>query len=188
MISTSDFKNGLAFYYNNEPYIITWFQHHKPGKGVTKMLAKIKNLKNGKNIDVAFNTGERFESVNLERKTMQYLYEDGNFAYFMDPISYEQIDIHLENLGEDIKFLKPEQKVTILLIDNFASNVELPKKVTLQVTECVDSVDKGNTTGNVMKEATLETGLIIKVPGFIKKGEFVNINTETKEYVERSTN
>ncbi len=188
MISTSDFKNGLAFYYNNEPYIVTWFQHHKPGKGVTKMLAKLKNLKNGKNIDVAFSTNEKFEPVNLERKTMQYLYEDGNFAYFMDPTNYEQIAIQLESLEEDIKFLKPEQKATILFIDNIASNVELPKKVTLQISECVDSVDKGNTTGNVLKEATLETGLIIKVPGFIKKGDFVNINTETKEYTERSTN
>ncbi len=188
MISTSDFKNGLAFYYNEEPYIVTWFQHHKPGKGVTKMLAKIKNLKNGKNIDVAFNTGERFEPVNLERRTMQYLYEDGNFSYFMDPTTYEQIEISLESLGEDIKFLKAEQKVTILLIDNTPSNVEVPKKVTLQIIECVESVDRGNTTGNIMKEATLETGLIIKVPGFIKKGEFVNINTETKEYVERSIN
>jgi len=188
MISTSDFKNGLAFYYNDEPYIITWFQHHKPGKGVTKMLVKIKNLKNGKNIETAFNTSEKFEPINLERKSMQYLYEDGNFAYFMDPTTYEQIEIHLESLGEDIKFLKAEQKVTILSIDEVPSNVEVPKKVTLQVTECIESVDKGNTTGNVLKEATLETGLIVKVPGFIKQGESININTETKEYVERASN
>lgn len=187
MIETGEFKNGTAFKYNGEPYIVTKFQHLKLGKsGGARMITKVRNLINGKVLDITFNSIDTVEKIETEMRSAQYLYEDGTFAYFMDPTTFEQIELPLDSCKDDLKFLKPEQKVTILRLDDKPVKIVLPLKVALRVTDTMDGVDKGNTSGGqVMKEATLETGVVVKVPAFIKTGELVNINTETEEYAER---
>lgn len=187
MIETGEFKNGTAFKYNGEPFVVTKFQHLKLGKsGGARMITKVRNLINGKVLDITFNSIDKVEKIDTEMRTAQYLYEDGTFAYFMDPTTFEQTELPIEVCREDLKFLKAEQKVTILKLDDRAVKAVLPLKVTLRVTETMDGVDRGNTAGgSVMKEATLETGAIVKVPAFIKTGELINVNTETEEYVER---
>ncbi len=187
MIETGEFKNGTAFKYNGEPYIVTKFQHLKLGKsGGARMITKVRNLINGKVLDITFNSIDKVEKIETEMKSAQYLYEDGTFAYFMDPETFDQVELPIEVCKEDLRFLKAEQKVSILRLDGKPVKIVLPLKVSLRVTDTMDGVDKGNTSGGqVMKEATLETGVVIKVPSFIKTGELVNVNTETEEYVER---
>ena len=187
MMPAGEFKNGTAFKYNGEPYIVTKFQHLKLGKsGGARMVTKVRNIINGKVLDITFNSIDKVEKIETEMRTAQYLYEDGSYAYFMDPATFEQTELPIEACQEDLKFLKPEQKVTILKLDDKPVKAVLPLKVTLRVTETMDGVDRGNTAGGqVLKEATLETGVIVKVPAFIKTGELINVNTETEEYVER---
>jgi len=187
MIQAGEFKNGTAFRHNGEPYIVTKFQHLKLGKsGGARMITKVKNLMNGKVLDITFNSIDSVEKIDTEMRTAQYLYEDGTFAYYMDPTTFEQYELPLDSCGDDLKFLKPEQKVTILKLDDKPVKAVLPLKVTLRVSDTMDGVDRGNTAGGqVMKEATLETGAVVKVPAFIKTGELINVNTETEEYVER---
>lgn len=187
MIQAGEFKNGTAFRYNNEPYIVTKFQHLKLGKsGGARMVTKVKNLINGKVLDITFNSIDTVEKIETEMRTAQYLYEDGTFAYFMDPTTFEQYELPLDSCGDDLKYLKPEQKITILKLDDKPVKAVLPLKVTLRIADTMDGVDRGNTAGGqVMKEATLETGAVVKVPAFIKTGELINVNTETEEYVER---
>jgi len=182
-----EFKNGTAFKYNGEPYIVTKFQHLKLGKsGGARMVTKVRNIINGKVLDITFNSIDKVEKIETEMRTAQYLYEDGTYAYFMDPTTFEQTELPIEACQEDLKFLKSEQKVTILKLDDKPVKAVLPLKVTLRVTETMDGVDRGNTAGGqVTKEATLETGVVVKVPAFIKTGELINVNTETEEYVER---
>lgn len=187
MIEAGEFKNGTAFKYNGESYVVTKFQHLKLGKsGGARIITKVRNLINSKVLDITFNSIDKVEKIDTEMKTAQYLYEDGTFAYFMDPTTFEQVELSLETCKDDLKFLKAEQKVTILRLDDKPVKVVLPLKVALKVQDTMDGVDKGNTAGgSIMKEATLETGAIVKVPAFIKTGEIINVNTETEEYVER---
>lgn len=187
MMPAGEFKNGTAFKYNGETYVVTKFQHLKLGKsGGARMITKVKNIINGKVLDITFNSIDTVEKIETEMRTAQYLYEDGTFCYFMDPTNYEQLELSMEVCREDLKFLKPEQKVTILKLDDKPVKAVLPLKVALRIADTMDGVDRGNTAGGqVMKEATLETGFVLKVPSFIKTGELINVNTETEEYVER---
>lgn len=187
MIEAGEFKNGTAFRHNGEPYVVIKFQHLKLGKsGGARMITKVRNLINGKSLDITFNSIDKVEKIETEMRTMQYLYEDGQFVYLMDPSTFEQEELPLDVCREDLKFLKAEQKVTVLKLDDKPVKIVLPLKIALRVAETMDGVDRGNTAGGqVMKEATLETGAIIKVPAFIKTGELINVNTETEEYVER---
>lgn len=184
MISTSDFKNGTIFEWDNRIWQVVWFQHHKPGKGGAVMRLKIKNLKTGDIIERTFKSGESFPEGELLRKKKTYSYTDGDKVHFVDSETYEDMEIRKEQLGDIYGFLMENMDVEALYLNGEFLSIQLPASVTLKVMETVPGV-KGNTVSNTMKPATLETGLEIKVPLFINEGDVVKVDTRTSEYVER---
>lgn len=184
MISTSDFKNGLSIELDNDLYTIIEFQHVKPGKGGAFVRTKLKNVQTGAVIDRTFRAGERFEQAIIERKDMQYIYNDGHNYYFMDKDSYEQIPIGIEKIGDSADLLKEGNDVEITFCKGMVIGVELPATIALKVVRTMAGV-KGNTVSGAMKPATLETGAEIQVPLFIKEGDIVKITTADRKYQER---
>ena len=184
MISTSDFKNGSIFEWDNRIWQVVWFQHHKPGKGGAVMRCKIKNLKTGDIIERTFKSGESFPEGELNRVKKTYSYTDGDKVHFVDSQTYEDLEIFKDQLKDIHGFLMDNMEVEALYLNGEFLNIQLPASVTLKVAETVPGV-KGNTVSNTMKPATLETGLEIKVPLFINEGDVVKVDTRTSEYVER---
>ncbi len=185
MISAGDFRNGLCFEMDNQVYQVVEFQHVKPGKGAAFVRTKYKNVKTGSVVERSFNPNEKFEEAHLDRRDMQYLYNDGELYYFMDQESYDQMPIHGEQLGDGIKFLKEEMICKVLSYKGEVFSVELPITVELVITECEPGV-RGDTTNNATKYATLETGAVVKVPLFVNQGETIRVDTRTGEYLERA--
>jgi elongation factor P len=184
MVDTSDFKNGLTIKVDGAPCIVVWFQHHKPGKGGAIMRAKLKNLETGAITETTFKSGTKFEEVSLTRKKKQFLYSSGNDYTFMDMENYEQIAMSKEKLGDLVKFLKPDAEVEELYIDDKLVTMDLPLNVELKVVSTAPGY-RGDTVTGGSKPATLETGIDVNVPLFIKEGDIVKIDTRTGEYVER---
>lgn len=184
MMTTSDFKNGLAMMYNNDPWIIVSFQHVKPGKGVSFTRTRIKNLKNGKVLEITFKSGEKVEEADIQHKHLQYLYKDDADYYFMDE-KYEQFQLSKDVVGEAGRFLKEECKVDGLFLGETLFNIQLPPKMDFKVTEALPGV-KGDTATNASNPVVIETGATIYVPLFIKQDDIIRINTETGEYVSRA--
>ena len=185
MISAGDFRNGLCFEMDNQVYQVVEFQHVKPGKGAAFVRTKYKNVKTGSVVERSFNPNEKFEQAQLERRDMQYLYNDGELYYFMDQETYDQTPISSDKIGDGIKFLKEEMICKILSYKGEIFSVELPITVELKITECEPGV-KGDTATNVTKYATLETGATVKVPLFINQDEVIRVDTRTGEYLERA--
>jgi elongation factor P len=183
-VDTSQFRNGLKLELDGEPFTMIYFQHVKPGKGGAFVRTKVKNLKTGRVLDRTFRAGERVEEADVEEKTMQYLYQDGENYVFMDTQSFEQIPFTPEQLGDARKFLKENLDVDVLFWRGRPLNVELPSFITAQITRCEPGI-KGDTASNVTKPATLETGAIVQVPLFVKEGETIRVDTRSGEYVER---
>ncbi len=184
MIDTSDFRNGLNIEVDGQPCMVVWFQHHKPGKGGAVMRVKLKNLKSGATTERTFKSGERFREVDLKRVKKQYLYKNGENYFFMDTETYDNVGISKEKLGGAVNFLKPDAEAEGLYLDGEFIGIELPITVVLKVAQTVPGV-KGDSVSNIMKPATLETGVEINVPLFIKEGDTVKVDTRTGEYVER---
>lgn len=170
--------------FKNEPCLVVEFQFVNPGKGSAFVRTRLKALKTGKVVENTFKSGEAIEIVDLERKKMQYLYGTPGKYIFMDMQSYEQTFVGDDVMGDYAKYLKEGTELTLLTNDNVPVTVDFPKKVTLKVTETPPGV-RGDTAVNVTKEATMETGLTVRVPMFIKEGDMLSINTDTGEYVER---
>jgi len=181
---TSQFRNGLKLDLDGQPYVITYFQHVKPGKGGAFVRTKIKNLLNGRTVERTFRSGEKVEEANVEERSMQYLYHDGNALVFMDTQSYDQTPISEEGVGDGVKFLKENEQVDVLFWNGKPINIELPQFVQLEVTKS-DPGLKGDTSSGASKPATLETGAEIQVPLFIKEGDKLRVDTRTGEYIER---
>lgn len=186
MSRASEIQKGLALVFKGEPHLIVDFQHVNPGKGAAFVRARLKSLKTGKVLENTYKSDESIEFVELERKKVQYLYGGQDGYTFMDMGTYEQFSLNAEIVGSAAAYLKEGMEVTLLLSDNVPVTVDFPKKVTLKVTEAPPAV-RGDTATNVTKEITLENGLKIKTPMFIKEGDMVVINTDTGEYVERFT-
>jgi len=184
LISTSDFKNGLSIELDQELYTIVEFQHVKPGKGGAFVRTKLKNFQTGAVIDRTFRAGEKVEQAIIERKDMQYIYNDGNSYYFMDKDSYEQIPINPEKIGEFADLLKDGNDVQITFWKDGVIGVELPGSIALKVVKTIPGA-KGNTVSGALKPATLETGAVIQVPLFIKEGDIIKVTTKDKKYQER---
>jgi elongation factor P len=184
MISTSEFKNGTVFEWDNRIWQVVWFQHHKPGKGGAVMRLKLKNVRTGDIIERTFKSGEEFREVELNRRKKQYVYTDGDKVHFVDAETYEDMEISKEQLGDAYGFLMENMDVEALYLDGELLNIQLPTSVQLKVSQTVPGV-KGNTVSNTMKPATLETGIEIQVPLFINEGDVVKVDTRSKEYVER---
>ena len=184
MIDTSYFKNGLSIELEGDLYTIIEFQHVKPGKGGAFVRTKLKNVETGAVIDRTFRSGEKFEQAILDRKDMQYLYNDGHNYYFMDKDSYEQIPISQEKIGDSADLLKEGNDIEVTFCKGVVIGVQLPTTIALEVVETIAGA-KGNTVSGAMKPATLETGAVIQVPLFIKEGDVVRVTTSDKKYQER---
>ena len=184
MISTSDFRKGAKIEYKGAPHEILDFQHVKMGRGGAIVRTKLRNLKTGSIFDETFKGGERFETPDLEEKSMQYLYNDGEQYYFMDNESYEQIPLSESQLGDAKKFIKEDMIVTILFYKGEPLTVELPIFVELKIVKTDPGV-RGDTASGGSKPAELETGLVVKVPFHLNEGDVIKVDTRTSEYIER---
>ena len=185
MISAGDFRNGMTFEMDGGVYSIVEFQHVKPGKGAAFVRAKIRDVIAGSVVERTFNPTEKFPTAFVERKDMQYSYNDGELYYFMDLETYEQVPISASTLGDNFKFVKEEMICKILSYKGNVFGVEPPNFVELKVTQ-TDPGFKGDTATNATKPATLETGAEIKVPLFIDEGEIIQVDTRTGEYMSRA--
>jgi elongation factor P len=184
LISTSNFKRGLTIELNGGIYSIVDFQHVKPGKGGAFVRTKLKNVKTGLVVDKTFRAGEKMEQAIIDRKTMQYLYNDGDNYCFMNKENYEQISIFKEQISGLVELLKEGNDVEVVFCKGNIIGAELPNFMSLKVTKTMPGV-KGNTVSGALKPATLETGAIIQVPLFIKEGDVIKIDTREKKYIER---
>ena len=184
-MTAGDFRKGVTFEYENSVWTIVDFQHVKPGKGAAFVRTKMKNVITGAVTETSFNPTAKFEQARIDRQEMQYLYNDGDLYYFMDPETFEQIPLSKDKLGDNFRFVKEETVCKIVSWNGDVFSVEPPVFVTLQVTECEPGV-KGNTATNVQKQAVVETGATIKVPIFINEGDMIRIDTrEGGSYLER---
>lgn len=185
MISAGDFRNGVTFDMDGDVFQIIEFQHVKPGKGAAFVRTKIRNVISGSVTDKTFNPSDKFPTAFIERKDMQYLYQDASLFYFMDVETFEQEPIDEHKLGDNFKFVKENMEVKVLSYKGVVFGVEPPNFVELIVTQ-TDPGFKGDTATNATKPAILETGAQIKVPLFIDEGTLIRIDTRTGEYMERA--
>ena len=183
-VDTSQFRNGLKLELDGEPFTMIYFQHVKPGKGGAFVRTKVKNLKTGRVLDRTFRAGERVEEADVEEKTMQYLYQEGENFVFMDTQSYDQLPFTPEQLGDARKFLKENLEVSVVLWRGKPIGVELPSFIEATVTRCDPGI-KGDTASGATKPATIETGAVLQVPLFIKEGDVLRVDTRSGQYVER---
>lgn len=185
MATTADFKNGLIIEHNGELYTIVEFQHVKPGKGAAFVRTKLKNVKTGKVLPNTFTAGVKINVQRVERRSYQYLYNDGQDYHFMNQETYDQIQLAKELISA-AEFLKEGQEVEITYHTESETylSCELPAYVTLEITY-TEPGERGNTATNVMKDATVETGANVKVPLFINTGDLIKVDTRSGEYSER---
>ena len=185
MITAGDFRNGVTFEMDGQVVSIIEFQHVKPGKGAAFVRTKIRNVITGAVVEKTFNPNDKYPTAFIERKDMEYLYNDGDLYYFMDNETYEQLPINASVLGDNFKFVKENMICKIMSYKGNVFGVEPPTFVELEVTQTEPGV-KGDTATNVTKPATLETGAEIKVPIFINEGDKIQIDTRTGEYMSRA--
>lgn len=185
MISTNDLKNGITIEYEGNIYIVMDTQHVKPGKGAAIVKAKLKNLRTGAIFEQTFNAGVKVATARIEKQLMQYLYTMNDTYYFMNMESYEQLELSKEAVGDGAKFLKENLEVYITSYEGEILGIDLPDKVELTVTHTEPAV-KGNTTNNALKDAEVETGLVVRVPLFIDEGEKILVSTSDGKYVSRA--
>ena len=184
MISAGDFRNGVTFEMDGNVYAIIEFQHVKPGKGAAFVRTKIRNVISGAVTEKTFNPNDKYPTAFIERKDMQYLYNDGDLYYFMDNETFDQIALGPDVIGDSLKFVKENENVTIVSHAGNAFQVEPPISVELLVTEC-EPGEKGNTAQGATKPATVETGAQVMVPLFVNQGDKLKIDTRTGEYLSR---
>ena len=182
-MTAGEFRNCVTFEIDGQVQQVIEFQHVKPGKGAAFVRVKMKNVVTGAVTETSFNPTAKFEEAFVERREMQYLYNEGDLYYFMDNETYEQIPISKDTLGDDFRFVKENENVKVLSYKGSVFAVEPPLFV--EITETEPGV-KGNTATNVLKPATVETGAVVKVPIFIEQGERIQIDTRTGEYLGRS--
>ena len=185
MINVNDLKVGMTIMYENNIYSVMDTQHVKPGKGAAFVQAKLKNLRSGSIIENRFNSSDKVEPARIEKKPMQYLYSMNDVYYFMDMNTYEQVEINKSQIGDDADLLKENLTVDIMFFEGEMLGMNLPDKIELKVTHTEPAV-KGNTTSSAMKDATLETGKVIKVPLFIEQDEVILVSSKDGKYVSRA--
>lgn len=184
MISTNDLKTGLTIEIDGDVYQVIEFQHVKPGKGAAFVRSKIRNMRTGAVVEKTFNAGEKLPRARIERREMQYLYNDGKNYNFMDMESYDQIQLTDEALGDAVKYLKENMNIQVLMFQGKHIGVEIPNFVDLEVVETAPGI-KGDTASGGSKPAILETGAQVQVPFFINVGDVLQIDTRTGNYIKR---
>lgn len=184
MVGATQLKNGVNFLLEGAPVRVVKYNHIKVGRGGASVRVIARNMISGNIEDKTFSANAKFEEILTNKKALQFLYKDYDNAYFMDPKSFNQTEIPLATLGDDIKFLTEGEEVEVLFWDEKPLSVELPPKIILTIKETVPGV-KGNSATNIYKPAVLENGLEVKVPLFIKVGDRVKVDTRSCEYIER---
>lgn len=184
MISAGDFRNGVTIEYEGDIYVIVEFQHVKPGKGAAFVRTKLKNLKSGGVVEKTFRPTEKVPKAHIERKDMQYLYNDGELYHFMDVETYDQIALNEDQLGDSLKFVKENDMVKILSHKGIVFGIEPPLFVELEITSTEPGF-KGDTATGATKPAIVETGATVYVPLFVEIGDKIKIDTRTSEYLSR---
>ena len=185
MFNVNDIKNGMTILFEDSIYVVLEFSHVKPGKGAAFVQAKLKNLRTGSIVEKRFNSGVKLEKAMIEKKNMQYLYETGGVYTFMDNETYEQLELTEAQLGNDKYYLKDGIEVIVSIYEGEVLGVILPDKVELVITATEPAV-KGNTTNNAQKDATVETGLMVRVQLFIEQGETIVVSTKDGSYASRA--
>jgi elongation factor P len=186
MISTNQFRNGSHIEIDGTIFKIVEFQHVKPGKGGAFVRTKLRKLADGSVLDKTFRAGEKFRPVRTESRKMQYLYDSGDAAVFMDNRDYEQIEIPSDVVGEAMEWLLPNADADVLFVDERPSDVQLPSAIDMKVSKTEPGVKGDTASGGGSKQATLESGVTVQVPLFIEEGEVVRIDTRSGEYVSRA--
>jgi elongation factor P len=183
-ISSNDIKNGTVIQLDGKLMKVLWFQHHKPGKGNTVIRLKMKDLINGSTIERTINADSKVEQAIVERREMQYLYNDGTHYHFMDAGTYEQMAIEESDIDDAKGYLTENMSVTVTVFEGRSIGVDLPASVDLKIIESDPGV-KGDRVSGATKPATLETGLVIQVPLFVGPGETIKVDTRSGEYITR---
>ena len=181
---TSDFRNGLKVEIDSQPYIVTYFQFVKPGKGTAFTRTKLKHMITGSVIERTFRTGETLDAADVEERPMQYMYNDGESYFFMNTETFDQIAIAREVLGDSALFLMENAEITSLFYKGSPVNIDLPNFIEAEITYCEPGV-KGNTATGATKPATILPGATVQVPLFVEQGEVIKVDTRTGEYVSR---
>jgi elongation factor P len=184
-LSITDLKKGVIFQQDGTPYRVVEYSQKVMGRGGSIVTVRIKSLLDGKVLEKTFKGNEQLDSADVTYQNVQYLYSDGSTFYFMNEETFEQFEVAADLVGDNAGYMKEGDRVQMQLFDDRVINVELAKNVPLKVTY-TETVVKGDTTSSVLKDATLETGITIKVPAFIKQGDIVKVDTRTGEYLERS--
>jgi elongation factor P len=185
-ISTNQFKNGNHIEVDDKIFKIIEFQHVKPGKGGAFVRTKLRRIEDGSVIDKTFRAGEKFRSVRTESRKMEFLYDSGEAAVFMDTRDYEQIEIPTESLGDAMQWVLPNAEVEILFVDEQPSDVQVASALEMKVTQTDPGLKGDTASGGGNKPATLESGVIVQVPLFIEEGETIRVDTRTGEYISRA--
>lgn len=184
MINVNDFKTGVTIIHDDSLYQVLEFQHVKPGKGPAFVRSKLKNLKTGAIIDYTFNAGIKIPKAHVDKVTSQFLYSMGDTYIFMNMDDYSQLEINKDIIGDKANYLKEGLEVDIISFNGEILDINIPDNIELKVIKSEPGV-KGNTTSSAMKDATLETGLCLKVPLFIEEGETIIVSSKDQKYVSR---
>jgi elongation factor P len=185
-ISTNQFKNGTHIEIDGKIWKIIEFQHVKPGKGGAFVRTKLRRIEDGSVIDKTFRAGEKFRPVRTESKKMQFLYDSGDAAVFMDSQDYDQIEIPKGQLGDSMQWVLPNAEVDVLFVDEQPSDVQVPSAIEMRVTQTDPGLKGDTASGGGNKPATLESGVVVQVPLFIEEGESVRVDTRSGEYISRA--
>ncbi len=185
-ISTAQFKNGSHIEIDGTIFRIIDFQHVKPGKGGAFVRTKLRRIEDGSVIDKTFRAGEKFRPVRTESKKMQYLYDSGDAAVFMDSTDYDQIEIPKGSLGDAMQWVLANDEVDVLFVDERPSDVQVPSAIEMKVVQTDPGLKGDTASGGGNKPATLESGVVVQVPLFIEEGEAVRVDTRSGEYISRA--
>ena len=186
MISTNQFKNGAHIEVDGTIFRIMDFQHVKPGKGGAFVRTKLRRVGDGNVVDKTFRAGEKFRPVRTETRKMQYLYDAGEAAVFMDTESYEQTELQRDSIADEMQWVRPNDEVDLLLVDERPTGVQVASAVELAVTQADPGLKGDTASGGGTKPATLESGVVIQVPLFVNEGDRVRVDTRSGEYVSRA--
>lgn len=185
MINVNDIKNGVTIMIEGQIYQVVEFLHVKPGKGSAFMKTKLRNLRTGGIVEKTFNTNVKFEKANINKQNVQYLYNTGDTYFFMNMDNYEQLELSADQIGDNKNYLIENMSVYVILYEGELLGIDLPDKVEFTVVQTEPAV-RGNTTNNALKDATVETGLVVRVPLFIEQGERILVTTADGKYSSRA--
>ena len=185
MINVNDIKNGMTIMIEGQIYQVVEFLHVKPGKGSAFMKTKLRNMRTGGIVEKTFNTNVKFERANINKQNVQYLYNTGDTYFFMNMDNYEQLELSADQIGDNKNYLIENMNVYVILYEGELLGIDLPDKVEFTVVETEPAV-RGNTTNNALKDATVETGLVVNVPMFIEQGEKILVTTADGKYSSRA--